>query len=539
MNHPTEQPAATPQVSFWTEDLLAILIGWSILLISLFCVRLTTTTVEQDSVVSIETTNALERIWTDTTTAVHDWVDPIEATDSGQQAILPVENETILIKRETTTTTAHVLAPYIGMPSRWYDNPIDTFRRENKPIPTTDPVEKANTPAAPPVPSFQPELSRLQGSIGSGLIIGVLFTLALLITGGQAGKFLLGYPAIFALGLLSYVLAGQAIISQYNLEYALWALLVGLIISNTIGVPQWLRGAARTEFYIKTGLVLLGSEILMSRLLALGLPGVFVAWVVTPIVLITTFWFGQKVLKIKSPTLNMVISADMSVCGVSAAIAAAAACKAKKEELSLAIGMSLSFTVIMMVAMPAVIRFFGMDEVIGGAWIGGTIDSTGAVAAAGEFLGKQALEVAATIKMIQNILIGVIAFGIAVFWTTYMDRDPDAKVNVGWSEIWLRFPKFILGFIAASIVFSAIAGFLADGALWTSTSISVTKDIRGWLFGLAFVSIGLDTNYSVIKDNLRGGKPVLLYLCGQTLNLTLTLAMAYLMFKVVFPEAAN
>ncbi|MCM2371039.1 YeiH family protein [Aporhodopirellula aestuarii] len=479
----TIQPAAPERVSFWTEDLLAIVIGWAILLVSLACVRFE------------------------------------------MPALAVVSQSEADVAAAPKTEAESLLAPWVGKPKRWYSNPIDAFRTEDK--------------SGDSAPIFKPELSRLSGTIGAGLIIGVLFTATLFLTGGRGREFLIGFPAIFGLGLLAYVMAGQAVVSAYNLEYALWALVVGLVISNTIGLPKWIRGAVRTEFFIKTGLVLLGSEILMSRLLALGLPGIFVAWVVTPIVLVTTFWFGQKVLKIKSPTLNMVISADMSVCGVSAAIASAAACRAKKEELSLAIGMSLSFTVIMMVVMPAVIRFVGMDEVLGGAWMGGTIDSTGAVAAAGEFLGDRALEVAATIKMIQNILIGVVAFGIAVFWTTYMDRDPAAKARVGWSEIWLRFPKFILGFIAASIVFSLIAGFVSDGALWTSASIGVTKELRGWLFCLAFVSIGLETNYAVIKENLRGGKPLLLYVCGQSLNLALTLAMAYLMFKVVFPEAGS
>ena len=139
------------------------------------------------------------------------------------------------------------------------------------------------------------------------------------------------------------------------------------------------------------------------------------AWVVTPIVLITTFIFGQKVLKMASPTLNITISADMSVCGTSAAIAAAAACRAKKEELTLALGLSMTFTAIMMVALPAFIKYLGLPEVLGGAWIGGTVDSTGAVAAAGALLGPKAMYVAATVKMIQNVLIGVTAFGIAVY----------------------------------------------------------------------------------------------------------------------------
>lgn len=96
-----------------------------------------------------------------------------------------------------------------------------------------------------------------------------------------------------------------------------------------------------TEYFIKTGLVLLGGELLFTKILAIGLPGLFVAWIVTATVLILSFMFGQKVLKIPSKTLNMVIAADMSVCGTSTAIAAASACKAKKEELTLSIGLSL------------------------------------------------------------------------------------------------------------------------------------------------------------------------------------------------------
>ena len=114
----------------------------------------------------------------------------------------------------------------------------------------------------------------------------------------------------------------------------------------------------------------------------------------------------------------------MSVCGVSAAIATAAACRAKKEELTLAVGLSLVFTSIMMIVMPAFIKAtsVGMQQILGGAWMGGTIDATGAVAAAGAFLGEKALYVAATIKMIQNVLIGVIAFFVAVYLTTGWSR---------------------------------------------------------------------------------------------------------------------
>jgi uncharacterized membrane protein YadS len=413
----------------------------------------------------------------------------------------------------SSTTLSNPLKPYIAKPGGWESNPADAFSKNDG--------------------------SLLPAIAATGLMLLVLFSIALPIMGKPVWRFPLAFAVVFALATLAYIMAGQAVVKQYNLEYALWALLVGLIISNTVGTPAWLRPAVYTEFYIKTGLVLLGAEVLMSRLLVLGLPGIFVAWVVTPIVLVSTFLFGQKVLKIPSPSLNMVISADMSVCGVSAAIATAAACKAKKEELSLAIGLSLSFTVLMMVVQPAIIRALGMGEVLGGAWLGGTIDSTGAVAAAGAFLGDQALQVAATVKMIQNILIGVVAFFVAIYWVRYVEKTDDDDARPGAIEIWRRFPKFVLGFVAASIVFSVIYSSSSRGEAMVDASIDVSKTFRDWLFCLAFVSIGLETNFRELASHLKGGKPLLLYVAGQSLNLCLTLFMAWLMFSVIFRDSVE
>jgi uncharacterized membrane protein YadS len=379
-----------------------------------------------------------------------------------------------------------------------------------------------------------------------GYLIGLCFVLALFFSiglffmkgGGAVAKFIPAFAGVFLIAVLAYVAEGQATMKEFGIGYAAWAIVFGLLISNTIGTPKWLMPAVQTEYYIKTGLVLLGGEILFGKILSIGIPGIFVAWVVTPIVLISTFMFGQKVLKIPSPTLNMVISADMSVCGVSAAIATAAACRAKKEELTLAVGLSLVFTSIMMIVMPAVIKATGMDHVLGGAWMGGTIDATGAVAAAGAFLSERALYVAATIKMIQNVLIGVIAFGVAVYWCAKYECAPGQKVGVG--EIWLRFPKFVIGFIVASIIFSLMYSAMGESAGAATLDHGVlrgfSRNFRGWFFCLAFVSIGLATNFRELKGYFKGGKPLILYVCGQSFNLILTLIMAYIMFFKVFPE---
>jgi uncharacterized membrane protein YadS len=190
------------------------------------------------------------------------------------------------------------------------------------------------------------------------------------------------------------------------------------------------------------------------------------------------------------------------------------------------------------------IHWFGMSEVLGGAWMGGTIDSTGAVVAAGAFLGPDAETVAAVVKMIQNILIGVVGFFVALFWITSVERDPDAP-RPGLGQIWVRFPKFIVGFVAASILFSFVLSplfgslFNGDGLKLVESSVlkTVTTPLRGWFFCLAFVAIGLESNFKELAAQMEGGKPMVLYVVGQSFNLILTLAVAWLAFSVLFPNA--
>jgi uncharacterized membrane protein YadS len=405
-------------------------------------------------------------------------------------------------------------------------NAIDNWRSTHKKVSKA----KKKTKAAP--------YNQIPYLIGLMIAMMIFFGIGKKVMTKDMGKFMVGFIFVFAVGVLAYLFAGQATMKQYGIGYAAWAIVFGLIISNTIGTPKWAMPAVQVEYYIKTGLVLLGAEILFGKILSIGIPGIFVAWVVTPTVLISTFIFGQKIVKIPSKELNITISADMSVCGVSAAIATAAACKAKKEELTLAVGLSLVFTSIMMIVMPAFIKAVDMDHVLGGAWMGGTIDATGAVAAAGAFLSERALYVAATVKMIQNVLIGVIAFGVAVYWCAKVECAPGERVSP--MEIWYRFPKFVLGFIVASIVFSLLYQSMGKDvgyALIDHGAIrGMSKIFRGWFFLLAFTSIGLATNFRELGHHFKGGKPLILYLCGQSLNLVLTLIMAYIMFYKVFPE---
>ncbi len=380
--------------------------------------------------------------------------------------------------------------------------------------------------------------NRIPTLIVLGLALAVLTSIGAKFMGFNVGKFFVAFLGVYLLCVLANILGNQKTMRLYGINAEIWSIAIGMIIANTFGTPKWLKEGAQVEYFIKAGLVLLGAEVLFHKIMAIGIPGIFVAWVVTPIVLVSTYIFGQKVLKMPSQTLNIVISADMSVCGTSAAIATAAAARAKKEELTLSIGLSLTFTAIMMVVMPAFIKWVGMPEVLGGAWIGGTVDATGAVAAAGAFIGPKALQVAATVKMIQNVLIGVTAFCVALWWCTKVDAQAGGQ-GVGAIDMWHRFPKSVIGFLAVSIIFSLISsGLGADfGKMLVDNGTNkVSVPLRGWFFGLAFVAIGLTTNFRELGKYFKGGKPIILYVCGQSLNLCLTLLMAWIMFYKVFPE---
>lgn len=364
-------------------------------------------------------------------------------------------------------------------------------------------------------------------------ILGILFGLGVKLQGEKIRNFIPAFVALFVIAVVVRMVSAEFTLKRY-LEWAFWALLIGLLIANTVGVPKWLKPAIRTEFYIKTGLVIFGFSVLFSNIAKFGLYGLGIAWGVTPVVILFMWWFGNKVLKITNKPLLITLSAATSVCGTSAAIATGAASGAKKEDLSVAISISIIFTIIMMVFEPMIIEWTGMGQIMGGALIGGTVDSTGAVVLAGSALGPEAEQIASLVKMIQNILIGFIAFFVAIFFARKVDKT--GKSEVGAVEIWNRFPKFILGFMVASIVASVI--FVpAVGAEKTGAINKVLGGFKDWAFVLAFTSIGLDTNFKQIAKSMHGGKVLWLYVVGQTFNIILTFAVVwFLLSGKIFPQ---
>lgn len=363
----------------------------------------------------------------------------------------------------------------------------------------------------------------------TAVVLGVLFTAGNALKGTSVKKYLPAFSGLFVLAIIVRLISAEYILNRY-LEWAFFALAVGLLIANTIGVPGWLRPAVQTEFYIKTGLVIMGFSVLFSNIVNFGLYGLGIAWIVTPIVIIFMWYFGTRVLKIDNKPLVITLATATSVCGTSAAIATGAASKAKKTDLSLAVSISIIFTVLMMVFEPIIIKAAGLGELMGGALIGGTVDSTGAVTVAGTALGELGQTSAVLVKSIQNILIGFIAFAVAIFFTAHVEKDGNGAEKAGASEIWYRLPKFILGFFAASLIASFVIQPIA-GADAVAAINKALDQYKNWAFVLAFTSIGLDTNFREITEQFQGGKPLVLYIVGQLFNIVLTFAAVYLLLS--------
>ena len=361
-------------------------------------------------------------------------------------------------------------------------------------------------------------------------VVGGIFTIGVKLSGESIRKFVPAFIALFVVALVVRLISAEYTLNRY-LEWAFWALLVGLLIANTVGVPAWLRPAIRTEFYIKTGLVIMGFSVLFSNIAKFGLYGLGIAWIVTPIVIIFMWWLGTRVFKINNKPLVITLASATSVCGTSAAIATGAAAGAKKNDLSIAVSISIIFTILMMVFEPMIIRACNMSPIMGGSLIGGTVDSTGAVVVAGTALGPEAQQAAVLVKSIQNILIGFIAFAVALFFAKYVDNSGNASVGAG--EIWTRFPKFIIGFFAASM----IASFLIQPVFGSDSVGAINKVLdqyKNWCFVLAFCSIGLDTNFKEIIKNMQGGKVLWLYVAGQLFNIMLTFFAVWLLLSGKF-----
>jgi uncharacterized membrane protein YadS len=348
----------------------------------------------------------------------------------------------------------------------------------------------------------------------------VVASLGIALLGRRLAPFALGLPVVFLLAFASRLLAGNGMFVDWGIEYVIFALFLGLLINNTVGTPSWLQPAIQTEFFIKTGLVVLGAGLLFHEVLQAGALGITQALIVVFVVWYACYWLCKK-LRVDDEFAAM-LSTAVSICGVSAAIAACGAIQGDKKKLSYVTSLVLIVAVPMMIAMPWIAKVTGMNDLVAGAWLGGTLDTSASVVAAGALISDSAMKTGVIVKFSQNALIGVAAFVLAIWWAFKTQSSAGQRPSAG--VIWERFPKFVIGFVLASALFS----FALSPDLVSATR-STLSELRTWWFALAFVCIGLETRFLDLAKTDQG-RPALAFLGAQGFNLIWTLLIAWLLF---------
>jgi uncharacterized integral membrane protein (TIGR00698 family) len=312
-----------------------------------------------------------------------------------------------------------------------------------------------------------------------------------------------------------------------SIEFPVYAILVGLAggaVLGLLGLRERLNIAFRTEFFIKTGLVLLGASINLALIADAAGPAIAQSTILITCVFAAT-WFLAGLLGLDLK-LRALLAASVSICGVSAAIAAAGAVAAKKEQLAYVASLVIIFALPSIFIQPWMAQQLGLSQSVAGAWIGGNIDTTAAVAAAGSIVGDDALKIATIVKTTQNALIGIVAFGLAAYWVYRVEKTPGASVSP--SMLWTRFPKFILGFIAASAIATWYLNTAVDQDAAAATVRVAGTDLRIWFFTLAFVCIGLEFRVTSLRE--AGVRPIVVFAGATVLNLVLALLLASFFF---------
>ena len=369
----------------------------------------------------------------------------------------------------------------------------------------------------------------------------ILFTAVTSFIGQKPKVFIPAFIFIFVVSLLIYIAGSWDQANKYNLEPPLVALALGLFISNVIGLPRWLDAGFRVEFYIKLGIVLLGATLPFTLIIWAGPVAILQASIVSLVTFLTIFFVARKLGL--DHRLAAVLGAGGAVCGVSASIAIAGAVRAKKEHPPIAISLVVFWAIILIFTLPLVSRALHLPTGVAGAWIGTSEFADAAGLAAAQSYGglagthgiagtaDQALASYTLIKVIgRDIWIGIWSLVLALISITYWERsETNSKVQIG--QIWWRFPKFVIGFLIASILTSLIVhGYtLADyNKLVKPSLILPITSLRTWAFTFSFLSIGLTTRFRDLAN--AGVKPFIAFTVGVVVNVILGYVLSIVVF---------
>ncbi|MEE6137444.1 YeiH family protein [Mycobacterium sp. 050128] len=308
-----------------------------------------------------------------------------------------------------------------------------------------------------------------------------------------------------------------------DVEYVLWAIVIGLLITNTIGLHRIFRPGVQTyEFWLKVGIVVLGARFVLgdiAKLGAISLVQILVDMTIAgTVIIVVARAFGL------SGKLGSLLAIGTSICGVSAIIAAKGAIRARNSDVSYAIAAILALGAVSLFVLPPLGHAIGLTDHEFGLWAGLSVDNTAETTATGYLFSDHAGKIAVLVKSTRNALIGFVVLGFALYWSARGQADeiaPGATAKAAF--IWQKFPKFVLGFLAVSAI--ATAGWLTKGQ--TTNLANVSK----WAFLLTFAGVGLNTDFRQIART--GWRPLLVAVIGLTVVATVSLGIVLLTSRVL------
>lgn len=332
-------------------------------------------------------------------------------------------------------------------------------------------------------------------------------------------RLLPGIGLLFGLGLIGKLLeqAGKTLPAHHipfpHMEYVLWAIVIGLLLSNTIGIPRIFQpGVGTYELWLKLGIVLVGAKFVFGDILHLG--GMTLVLVFIELVLSLSFMtllgrlFGLK------PKLTSLLAIGSSICGVTAIMAAQGAIDPDEEDTSTAIAAILTLGAIALFTFPAIGHILHMGQQAYGIWIGLAVDNTAEATVAGALYGDEAGRFAVLSKTARSAFIGFVVLAYAVYWSS---KGQAPNVTNKALFLWQKFPKFILGFMAISV--------MATLGVFTHTQLNSLANLSKWSFLPAFAGVGLRTR---LKDLIgQGWRPIVVGVLGEVAIALITLGLVY------------
>ncbi|KAL3912142.1 MAG: hypothetical protein SGILL_007002 [Bacillariaceae sp.] len=349
----------------------------------------------------------------------------------------------------------------------------------------------------------------------------------------RALQYTKGFVVMSILAVLALWLGSNTWASSRGLGYAVFAILLGMVLGNTIlAKPErlpWLLLTARDgEFFIKCSLTLLAVE--LNVLVSVGAPGMLVAWIGSPLAITLGFFLGMRLFGCQD-SLSMIIAVGAAWCGASAISAVAPVVSASSEDVTLAISVVAFFTVIFTFAQPYIAMAVGMPDDIAGSWIGSSVDQTGNVIVSAAIISEEATEVAGIVKMVLNAGLGIMASVVSCYWNSRRKEGEEGK-EFRWIMLWDKFPKFTLGFVITSAILTGTMQAI-PGTLEAEALPSAISTMNKWWFSIAFVGIGCTTNVKTLFEKAWSSGVIQVYLLANTIDILLSLGLSYLAYGVI------